>query len=221
VTTEAPAKQVRDGNAAKRAAILEAARELYLHSGVERTSMDGVAARAGVSKRTVYDYFGDKRSLLLAVIEQATASLRAFVVEADERNFGEAAGIATVDDLERALIRFAQELGRGVIAAPDYIVGDRLARENAVILPELVADPPTSALRQLLVERLKRFADQGLIDAPDPVLAADHFKALTIHLAIGQDSPQPDGSVPPDPDRIDRIMTAGALAFIRAYRRRG
>ena len=67
-------KPLREGQAHKRAAILTAARSLFVESGVERTSMDAVAARAGVSKRTVYDYYGDKHRLLLGVIEDAGES---------------------------------------------------------------------------------------------------------------------------------------------------
>ncbi len=47
----------------KRAAILEAARKLFLTQGFERVSMDQIASEAGVSKLTVYSHFGDKDSL--------------------------------------------------------------------------------------------------------------------------------------------------------------
>ena len=80
-TTERP--PVRQGQAHKRAAILAAARDLFVGTGVDRTSMDAVAARAGVSKRTVYDYYGDKHGLLLGVVEAAgegaVATLRELV----------------------------------------------------------------------------------------------------------------------------------------------
>ena len=69
-------KAVREGSATKRAAILATARALFLADGFERTSMDAIAAAAAVSKRTVYDYYGDKRALLLAVVEQDRKSTR-------------------------------------------------------------------------------------------------------------------------------------------------
>ena len=43
----------------KRAAILEAAVAEFRQSGYETTSMDRIAAQAGVSKRTVYNHFPD------------------------------------------------------------------------------------------------------------------------------------------------------------------
>ena len=42
---------------AKRRAILDGAKRIFLRHGFEGSSMDGVAAASGVSKMTVYRYF--------------------------------------------------------------------------------------------------------------------------------------------------------------------
>ena len=52
----------------KRAAILEAAKGLFIRNAFAGTSMDAVAAEAGVSKLTVYSHFGDKDNLFREVI---------------------------------------------------------------------------------------------------------------------------------------------------------
>lgn len=52
----------------KRAAILAAARQMFTTQGYEGTSMDQIAAEAGVSKLTVYSHFGDKEALFAAVV---------------------------------------------------------------------------------------------------------------------------------------------------------
>jgi TetR/AcrR family transcriptional repressor of mexJK operon len=52
----------------KRAAILQAAKRLFPLSGFEGTSMDAIAAEAGVSKLTVYSHFTDKETLFFAAI---------------------------------------------------------------------------------------------------------------------------------------------------------
>ena len=54
----------------KRAAILEAAVAEFRASGYETTSMDRIAARAGVSKRTVYNHFPSKDVLFAQILEQ-------------------------------------------------------------------------------------------------------------------------------------------------------
>ena len=53
----------------KRAAILEAAKGLFLSRGFGATSMDAVAAGAGVSKLTVYNHFSDKDTLFLEAVK--------------------------------------------------------------------------------------------------------------------------------------------------------
>jgi AcrR family transcriptional regulator len=52
----------------KRAAIVAAAEELFTRSGYGAVSMDAIAAKAGVSKRTVYSHFPSKDVLFAAVM---------------------------------------------------------------------------------------------------------------------------------------------------------
>ncbi len=52
----------------KRAAILEAAKRLFPEHGFEGTSMDAIAASAGVSKLTVYSHFKDKETLFAEAV---------------------------------------------------------------------------------------------------------------------------------------------------------
>jgi len=49
--------------ASKRDRVLAAAAKLFLHEGYGATGMDAIAEQAGVSKATVYSYYGDKASL--------------------------------------------------------------------------------------------------------------------------------------------------------------
>lgn len=53
----------------KRMQIVCAAELLFAEQGVEATSMDQVAARAEVSKRTVYNHFATKTALFQSVLE--------------------------------------------------------------------------------------------------------------------------------------------------------
>ena len=58
----------RPKDLAKREAILEAAKRLFLSNGYASTSMDAVAAEAGVSKLTVYSHFNDKETLFSSAV---------------------------------------------------------------------------------------------------------------------------------------------------------
>ncbi|WP_029058620.1 TetR/AcrR family transcriptional regulator [Stappia stellulata] len=55
--------------------ILAAARDLFAETGYEATSVDAIAARAGVAKATVFAHFSDKASLLIAGKIQRLAAL--------------------------------------------------------------------------------------------------------------------------------------------------
>jgi AcrR family transcriptional regulator len=50
--------------------IIDAAYESFWRSGFTRTSVDSIAARAGVTKRTLYAYFRSKDELLAAVLQR-------------------------------------------------------------------------------------------------------------------------------------------------------
>src|SRR3990167_308172 len=59
----------RPKDLAKRQAILEAAKTLFLSNGYDGSSMDAIAAEAGVSKLTVYSHFTDKEKLFAAAVK--------------------------------------------------------------------------------------------------------------------------------------------------------
>lgn len=62
---------------ATRARIVEAASELVFAHGVSRTGIEDVQRAAGVSASQLYHYFGDKQTLMRAVIAHQTAAVLA------------------------------------------------------------------------------------------------------------------------------------------------
>jgi AcrR family transcriptional regulator len=56
-----------------RARLLHAAAEVYASQGFGGATLDEVAARAGLTKGAVYDHFGSKENLLLALMEEYLA----------------------------------------------------------------------------------------------------------------------------------------------------
>jgi len=59
----------------RRQAILDAATDAFLQHGYEGTTLDMIIAQAGGSRRSLYDYFGDKQGLFGAVIRYHTDKL--------------------------------------------------------------------------------------------------------------------------------------------------
>jgi AcrR family transcriptional regulator len=62
-------------NAEARQQILAAAESVIARYGVSKTTMDDIGKQAGVSRPTVYRYFGDRDNLLAALIERRTRML--------------------------------------------------------------------------------------------------------------------------------------------------
>ena len=61
--------RARGPSPTKRQAILRAARDVFIEEGFGGASLDEVAARAGVSRQTVYAHFHDKERLFVSMVE--------------------------------------------------------------------------------------------------------------------------------------------------------
>lgn len=73
----------RDENKSlKRALIVDAAEKLFIEKDFESTSMDEVANEAGLTKRTIYQYFISKEDLFYAVVLKGESLLLSFCEEA-------------------------------------------------------------------------------------------------------------------------------------------
>ena len=71
----------------------------------------------------------------------------------------------------------------------------------------------TNAPEEAMGERFGAFAEAGLLDVPDPRLAADHFIALTFGVTLsrlGTANAAKDSRVKP-------LIVEGVRAFLRAY----
>lgn len=55
--------------------LIEVARELFAHKGLEATTMNDIAAASGRGRRTLYTYFRNKEEIYYAVIEEELARL--------------------------------------------------------------------------------------------------------------------------------------------------
>jgi TetR/AcrR family transcriptional regulator, mexJK operon transcriptional repressor len=200
------AKTLREGSAEKRAAILTAARGLFLSDGFDRSSVDAVAARAGVSKRTVYDYFGDKQSLLHAVVAGISDSL----VDAVRRTIDTTlTGLTDPGRLQEAFVAFSMGIVTDMLGSADYVTLVKLLGGEGHLGDAPFGDLPEDALgAQMAV-----LAGDGLLTAPDPRLAADHLIALTFGVVLNRLGT----TLVAGDARVRPLVVEGVRAFLRAY----
>lgn len=168
----------RGGTAGKRDAILDAARETFLRDGFDLTSMDAIAAEAGVSKQTVYNHFDGKEALFCAFVRELCDSMaRRF----EGRYFDEDGRPETV------LTTFGQTI-LDVILSPDAMRLRRLLQNEGGRHPELASvfyyqGPDLTANR--LADYLAGGNARGVLAVREPRVAAEQFVAMLAgHLRI-------------------------------------
>jgi AcrR family transcriptional regulator len=175
----------RQAAARTRAAILDAARELFTERGYTATPMTAIADRAGVALDTVYASAGRKPELARLLIETAISGTD-HAVPAEQRDYVRA--IQAAPDADTKIAVFAE-----AVAA----IAPRLALVHLIIQQAGPAEPGLAALWAEIAERraanMRRFVDNLATVAPlrlDPDQAADIVWATNANemyqLLVGQ-----------------------------------
>ena len=157
----------------KRAAIQQAASELFLTGGLKGTSMDAVAERAGVSKQTVYSHFDSKEELFRACIKSKIASY----------GFAESAPPEGVD-LAQALHHVAQRFlnllfDEKVVAIYRTVIGESVSYQK---IAELFYDTGPRATIDAVSGFIAGQMERGRLHKDDPHYAA----VLFLNMVRGQ-----------------------------------
>ena len=191
--------------AAKHARILEAALAEFSRNGFSGTSMQAIAARAKVSKPTLYQYFGNKQALLAAVLDAGKSELLAPL------KAGEGAALVPV------LWRYAWTYADFVLR-PDMLSLARLIIGEAERLPEVARDYQQAGPKQAL-EGMKAFLNaqraRGALAFDDAELAAENLWALI--LSAPREHALHHPHEPPDRARIARHIENGLAVFLAAF----
>ena len=112
---------------ARRHAILETAREVFMEDGLAAASMSAIAARVGGSKGTLYNYFPSKEELFAAVIRNECDLKQGALFDSLE---------AEGEDVEAVL----REVGRRythLVVSEQAILLSRMVIAESTRLPEL------------------------------------------------------------------------------------
>ncbi|TIP82012.1 MAG: TetR/AcrR family transcriptional regulator [Mesorhizobium sp.] len=201
------------GHEAKRASIMDAAREVFCRESFAGANIDMIAAEAGVSRQTIYNHHGDKEKLFVAIVRDLT----------ERCNAGIFATISTFPDqpkdLEADLIGFAVRMTRNCICNRDGKFLRKLIQTEGERYPELFAEwreQGPGRTWPAIAARFARLAHAGFLDIEDPDVAARQFQALA-HAEL-QTTFMLGGT--PDDDEVLRSATHGVRTFLRAFARR-
>ncbi|HLO77792.1 MAG TPA: TetR/AcrR family transcriptional regulator [Magnetospirillum sp.] len=200
-------KPCTNRSSAKRSAILDAAQACFLEHGYANTSMDMVAATAGVSKATIYAHFQSKDELFGAIIQR----------RCDDQAAG--LGALAVDnslDARAALTEIARKLM--ALMLQDEVMGIyRTVVAESPRHPDLAraySDAGPKRGKERLVEILNGLVKRGLLDMPDTWQAMDQFVGMlrgeVFHRALL-------GLPPSDLTDMDRTIEGAVDVILTAY----
>ncbi|MDE2407112.1 MAG: TetR/AcrR family transcriptional regulator [Xanthomonadaceae bacterium] len=165
-----PASPGRPKDLAKRAAILDAAKCLFVQHGFNGVSMDQIAAEAGVSKLTVYSHFGDKDRLFAEAV-------RAHCEQGMPTRLFEPAP-------EVPLRERLTEIGAAffaMIMTPEAIAGHRILCSPEIAtshMPAIFWEAGPQQVQNGFTALLERRIAAGELEIDAPERAASHFFTL-------------------------------------------
>lgn len=195
----------RPADEEKRLAIVHAASEMFFDVGFAATAIEQVAAKAGVSKVTVYNHFGDKRGLFIATVEAQCELMR-------EQFSLDMGGSGALRDRLTAL----GEAMTGFLSRPEMTKFERRIAAETEHEPEIgrsFLDAGPRRMRTQFCLMLKNEVEQGRLSIEDLPLAAEQFVSMCkgfadLELRFG---------VRVDPERNRERIEGAVDVFLRAY----
>ncbi|QNP63719.1 TetR/AcrR family transcriptional regulator [Streptomyces genisteinicus] len=162
------ARRVRMTGAERREQLLDIGRTLFAEKGFEGTSVEEIAAKAGVSKPVVYEHFGGKEGLYAVVVDREMRQLLDMVTGAltagHPRELLEQAAFALLDYIEAYTDGFR------------ILVRDSPVAQSTGTFASLISDIATQVEDILGLE----FKNRGF----DPKLAPMYAQALVGMVAL-------------------------------------
>lgn len=186
--------------------LLEAAEELFIEHGYDKTSVEMIAEAAGIARQTVYNQFGSKEGLFLAITKGLAADVTASISEPLD------AGRDVRAMLERFLAGFVR-----VALSPRATAIYRLVISETPRFPILGRVIYDEGVARTNADLAALLSVQSALDVPYPELAARHLIALTMHhlhllahLGI---------AATVTPRRLQREIRSAVTAFLAIYGR--
>ncbi|GAA1710639.1 TetR/AcrR family transcriptional regulator [Kribbella yunnanensis] len=199
--------------ATKRRAIRGAATEVFLQHGYLGASMDEVAAKAGVSKQTVYKQFENKERLFAEIVLGTNDELAVNLAKAYAETLDGAA------DAREALRALAFRLLESLTA--DHVLQlRRLVIAEADRFPEVCGAWFTSGFEkslETLGQALTGLTDRGLLrELDDPTLVAYQFAGLVMYKPMNR-AMFAGTRERPKPNELETLATRAVDVFLASY----
>jgi TetR/AcrR family transcriptional repressor of mexJK operon len=166
-----------------RAAVVEAARLLFLGKGYASTTMEEIAAQAGLTKRTLYNNYPDKESLFTQIVTETMAYAEAFARGLHD----EFKADVTAKNLRVTLDDLARRLALGIMR-PEVVALRRLLIGEAREFPAFGAtyfERAPGQVLEALASGFKQWGRRGLLRVDD-VTAARLAAAQFAYLVVGE-----------------------------------
>lgn len=158
--------------------ILQGAMQIFLQHGYRGTSMDRVAAQAGVSKHTIYNHFQGKEGLFVALIERLV--LRRFDLEFPD------CSLPLNEPPDRVLRRVA-EIFLGLMDDPQYIAFIRLMIAESGRFPDLAQLYMRQVLQEGDIVLGEYFRSHPQLKLADPEMTTRVFTGALVSFILGQE----------------------------------
>jgi AcrR family transcriptional regulator len=205
-----PAPAPQRSNLAKRLSVLEAASIVFCRDGFASASIETIAAEAGVSRQTIYNHYGDKEKLFVAVVKDMT----------ERANAGIFTTLATFPDnptdIEADLVDFAIRLARNCMCNRDCTALRKLIHAEGERYPALFAPWRQYGPERAWAAIAARFAKlhhSGHLTISNPDIAARQFQALVnadlyVGVILGEKISEAD---------LRAAAAAAVSTFLKAY----
>jgi TetR/AcrR family transcriptional repressor of mexJK operon len=195
--------------------IREAAIDAFLASGYEGTTMEEIAARAGVSKQTVYKHFTDKQHLFADIVLSTTDDMGALIGIIAER-------LPATADLSGDLEHLAETF-LVALMQPRVLRLRRLVISSADRFPEISSawyEQGFERVLKALAGSFRALADRRLLALDDATAAAEHFVGMLFWIPVNKAMFTGDDDYAATHDLVP-VARAAAGAFMSAYGFRG
>jgi AcrR family transcriptional regulator len=173
ITRPRAGRPTREQAEARHLELLDRALDHFLEKGYEQATIEAIAADVGMTKRTVYARYPEKRLLFLAAVSRA---IDRYAVP------DEAIRATEVDELEQTLVNIAM-LRIDLVATEQGQKLQRVINTESYRFPEIFGemfDRGAKPTIDFLAGVLDRATRAGVLDLDDCTTAASAFMSLVV-----------------------------------------